>query len=123
MAKLKEEPERTVVVSDEVCEEIINPDGYHLGFFEAWCKACGICIAICPTDVFDRRDDGKPIAARPEACTNCGLCEIMCPDFCIGWYTDPLCDEFPDEPVGTRGYSYHRPTGKRTKKVERDEGG
>ena len=44
MAKLKEKPDGKVVVAGEVCEEIINPDGYHLGFFEAWCKACGIYI-------------------------------------------------------------------------------
>jgi 2-oxoglutarate ferredoxin oxidoreductase subunit delta len=119
MAKLKQESERTVVVSDEVCEEIINPDGYHLGFYEGWCKACGICVAICPKDVFDRRDDGKPVVARPEDCTNCGLCEIMCPDFCIGWYTDPLCDEFPGEEPVTNGIAYRKHSGLRKKKIER----
>lgn len=73
--------------------EIINVRGKRLGFFEAWCKACGICIALCPKHVFDAGRDGKPVVSRPEACVNCGTCEIMCPDFAIGWYEDPLHDE------------------------------
>jgi len=73
--------------------EIINVRGKRLGFFEAWCKACGICIALCPKQVFDTGRDGKPQVSRPEACVNCGTCEIMCPDFAIGWYEDPLHDE------------------------------
>ena len=76
-----------------VIKEIINVRGKHLGYFEAWCKACGICIALCPKHVFDTGTDGKPIVARPEDCINCGTCEIMCPDFAIGWFEDPLHDE------------------------------
>jgi 2-oxoglutarate ferredoxin oxidoreductase subunit delta len=74
-------------------KEIFNVSGKHLGYFEAWCKACGICIALCPKKVFDTGTDGKPIVARPQDCINCGMCEIMCPDFAIGWYMDPLHDE------------------------------
>jgi len=73
--------------------EIINVKGKQLGYFEAWCKACGICIALCPKHVFDTSPDGKPIVARPQDCINCGTCEVMCPDFAIGWYEDPLSDE------------------------------
>jgi 2-oxoglutarate ferredoxin oxidoreductase subunit delta len=50
---------------------------------EAWCKRCGICIAFCPTRVFDAREDGLPLVARFEDCIWCGLCEIRCPDFAI----------------------------------------
>jgi len=74
-------------------KEIINVKGKRLGFFDAWCKACGICIALCPKHVFDTGPDGKPIVARPQDCINCGTCEVMCPDFAIGWYEDPLADE------------------------------
>ena len=50
---------------------------------EKWCKKCGICAAFCPKRVFDRDEDGKPIAARPEDCIGCWLCEMRCPDFAV----------------------------------------
>ena len=47
------------------------------------CKACGICITLCPTKVFDAGDGGHAVPARPEDCTVCRLCEWHCPDFAI----------------------------------------
>ena len=47
------------------------------------CKACGICIAICPRQVYDRDELGFPVIARPELCTQCLTCEVHCPDFAI----------------------------------------
>jgi 2-oxoglutarate ferredoxin oxidoreductase subunit delta len=47
------------------------------------CKACGICIELCPTHVFDATELGEAIVARPEDCTLCLLCELHCPDFAI----------------------------------------
>ncbi len=47
------------------------------------CKACGICIALCPEVVFDRDGLGYPLIARPAECTSCLLCELHCPDFAI----------------------------------------
>lgn len=49
----------------------------------ALCKACGICIALCPEKVFDVDKQRYPIVARPEECTSCLLCELHCPDFAI----------------------------------------
>lgn len=49
----------------------------------AQCKACGICIALCNRDVYDRDSLGYPVVARPEACTACMLCDWHCPDFAI----------------------------------------
>jgi len=48
-----------------------------------WCKACNICIALCPQQVFEPDRDGKPQMARPENCTQCTICWIHCPDFAI----------------------------------------
>ena len=47
------------------------------------CKACGICIALCPEHVFDTAEMGEAVVARPDDCTMCLLCELHCPDFCI----------------------------------------
>jgi 2-oxoglutarate ferredoxin oxidoreductase subunit delta len=47
------------------------------------CKACGICRAICPRDVFALDEFGYPVVARPNDCTVCFACEWHCPDFAI----------------------------------------
>lgn len=49
----------------------------------AWCKACNLCIAMCPKQVFEPDRDGKPIQSRPENCTQCTICWVHCPDFAI----------------------------------------
>ena len=47
------------------------------------CKACGICIDLCPESVFDADEQSYPVVARPDDCTACLLCELHCPDFAI----------------------------------------
>ena len=47
------------------------------------CKACGICIELCPEKVFDRDKLGNPVLTRPEDCSQCLICELHCPDFAI----------------------------------------
>jgi 2-oxoglutarate ferredoxin oxidoreductase subunit delta len=51
--------------------------------YKAWCKACGICAAFCPTGSLARDEAGYPYVKYPEKCINCGWCEIRCPDFAI----------------------------------------
>ncbi len=51
--------------------------------YRDWCKSCGICIAFCPTKVFETGDGGAPVIAHPEKCISCELCELLCPDFAI----------------------------------------
>ena len=43
------------------------------------CIACDKCIAVCPTNVFDRGDDGIPVIARHDDCQTCFQCEANCP--------------------------------------------
>jgi 2-oxoglutarate ferredoxin oxidoreductase subunit delta len=47
------------------------------------CKACGICRAVCPRDVFGVDEGGYPVVARPNDCSVCFACEWHCPDFAI----------------------------------------
>lgn len=49
----------------------------------SWCKACNICIAFCPTQVFEPDRDGKPVIARAADCIQCAICWEHCPDFAI----------------------------------------
>lgn len=54
-----------------------------------WCKGCGICIEVCPTDALAKANitNKKGIytveLANYEACTRCGLCQLGCPDFAL----------------------------------------
>jgi len=47
------------------------------------CKACGICIGLCPQDVLSKRADGVAAAERPGQCSACRVCELHCPEFAI----------------------------------------
>lgn len=47
------------------------------------CKACSICIDLCPQKVYGKEADGKPVVVNIDKCTVCRLCEFRCPDFAI----------------------------------------
>ena len=49
---------------------------------KAWCKGCGICIAMCPKQVLGLQEN-KATVEKAEACISCKLCEYRCPDFAI----------------------------------------
>jgi NAD-dependent dihydropyrimidine dehydrogenase PreA subunit len=61
------------------------------------CTKCDICIKVCPTNVFDRGDDGLPVIARQSDCQTCFMCEAYCPEealFVAGDVT-PVAAESP----------------------------
>jgi NAD-dependent dihydropyrimidine dehydrogenase PreA subunit len=43
------------------------------------CIQCGLCVKVCPTNVFDTNEDGLPVIARQEDCQTCYMCEAYCP--------------------------------------------
>lgn len=51
--------------------------------YRKWCKACSICIEMCPKNVFDTDADGYPVVARGMDCTQCTICWLHCPEFAI----------------------------------------
>lgn len=53
------------------------------------CKACDICVDVCPQNVLAMRKDSTKWegyvveVVNLEKCTKCMLCEVECPDFAI----------------------------------------
>lgn len=44
----------------------------------AACIGCGLCLAVCPHQVFSLAD-GKAAVAELDACMECGACARNCP--------------------------------------------
>ena len=66
-----------------VAETKKRKEAAKIDIYKAWCKACGICVAFCPTGVLAKDEAGYPYVADINQCINCGWCEIRCPDFAI----------------------------------------
>ena len=53
------------------------------------CKACDICVSVCPAGVLAMvYEDSSTLGAmisidHPESCIGCNDCELSCPDFAI----------------------------------------
>ncbi|HGZ71283.1 MAG TPA: 4Fe-4S dicluster domain-containing protein [Nitratifractor sp.] len=56
---------------------------------ESRCKACDLCVAVCPAGVLEMRYEptstlGAMISvSHPDSCIGCNECELACPDFAI----------------------------------------
>ncbi|MEU8689968.1 ferredoxin family protein [Streptomyces sp. NPDC048665] len=59
------------------------------------CITCDKCIKVCPTNVFDRGEDGIPVLARRDDCQTCFQCEANCPADAL--YVAPLTRPLPDD--------------------------
>ena len=47
-----------------------------------WCKACGICMQVCPLEVLGAAEiTNRVVVLAPDRCTACGRCEVICPDY------------------------------------------
>lgn len=70
-------------VNNAKVESVTTDDVPAITINRKWCKGCGICIAVCPADVYQADRDGKPVIAQPDVCIWCERCETYCPDFAI----------------------------------------
>ena len=44
------------------------------------CNACGMCVDVCPQDVFfGSKKKEKPTITYPEECWHCNACVLDCP--------------------------------------------
>lgn len=46
------------------------------------CNGCGMCLIVCPHDVF-AMEGRKAIIQDKDACMECGACEMNCPEGAI----------------------------------------
>ena len=61
----------------------------------ARCVTCDVCIAVCPTNVFDAGPDGVPVIARQDDCQTCYMCEAHCPADAL--FVAPLTGPAPQD--------------------------
>ena len=67
----------------------VNPGNQPVWVNTNNCKACDICVSVCPSGVLGMHYDhtstlGAMISVdHPEACIGCSECELSCPDFAI----------------------------------------
>ena len=66
-----------------------NPGNQPVWVNTSNCKACDICVSVCPAGVLGMHYEptstlGAMINVdHPEACIGCQECELSCPDFAI----------------------------------------
>ncbi len=66
-----------------------NPGNQPVWVNTSNCKACDICVSVCPSGVLGMKYEvtstlGAMISVEhPEACIGCSECELSCPDFAI----------------------------------------
>ena len=66
-----------------------NPGNQPVWVNTSNCKACDICVSVCPSGVLGMVYEptstlGAMISIQyPEACIGCMECELACPDFAI----------------------------------------
>ena len=69
--------------------ETVNPGNQPVWVNTSNCKACDICVSVCPSGVLAMVYEvsstlGAMISIQhPESCIGCNECELSCPDFAI----------------------------------------
>ena len=63
---------------------VVSPLGkFTVSINEAWCKGCGLCIAICQKKVLEFNERVKSEPVRMDDCIGCHHCENICPDLAV----------------------------------------
>lgn len=59
----------TIVVEQKSLDIQYNP---------SLCNRCGMCVEVCPFNVWELPEEGPAVLARVENCTNCTACAKNC---------------------------------------------
>ena len=63
-------------------ELLYLPDVVTLSLCEETCNGCGMCLKVCPHDVFELSGKKAHIVRR-DYCMECGACQLNCPKSAI----------------------------------------
>lgn len=69
--------------------KMVAPENTPVWLDESRCKACDICVSVCPAGVLAMRlEPTSTLGAMveiiaPQSCIGCHECELSCPDFAI----------------------------------------
>jgi 2-oxoglutarate ferredoxin oxidoreductase subunit delta len=69
--------------------KMVAPENTPVWVNESRCKACDMCVEVCPAGVLSMRSEpsstlGAMISIISlHACIGCNECELVCPDFAI----------------------------------------
>jgi NAD-dependent dihydropyrimidine dehydrogenase PreA subunit len=93
-------------------ELVYLPDVVTLSLCEETCNGCGMCVKVCPHNVFEI-SVRKAHIIRRDYCMECGACQMNCPNDAIKVNSgvgcaagiiqgllknsDPVCDCSPDD--------------------------
>ncbi|AXX87556.1 4Fe-4S binding protein [Malaciobacter marinus] len=70
-------------------ETIQAPENTPVWVDESRCKACDVCVSVCPAGVLAMRlEPGSTLGSmvsveNKDSCIGCMDCELSCPDFAI----------------------------------------
>jgi ferredoxin len=62
----------------KMIELVYLPDVVTLKLCEDTCNGCGMCIKVCPHNVFELSEK-KAHIVRKDYCMECGACALNCP--------------------------------------------
>jgi len=69
--------------------KMVAPENTPVWVDESRCKACDMCVDVCPAGVLSMRAEPSSTLGAMidivalEACIGCNECELACPDFAI----------------------------------------
>ncbi|MHA1577663.1 MAG: 4Fe-4S dicluster domain-containing protein [Candidatus Thorarchaeota archaeon] len=57
---------------------VIEDSGFGITYDPTKCNRCGLCLEVCPFNVWELPEVGPAVIARSEDCTNCTSCSKNC---------------------------------------------
>ena len=57
---------------------VVQKSDLDISYDPTKCNRCGICLEVCPFNVWELPEQGPAILARAEDCTNCTACAKNC---------------------------------------------
>ncbi|MHA2425171.1 MAG: 4Fe-4S dicluster domain-containing protein [Candidatus Thorarchaeota archaeon] len=57
---------------------VVQEKKLDISYDSSKCNRCGLCLEVCPFNVWELPVEGPAIIARPEDCTNCTACAKNC---------------------------------------------